>query len=1501
MTENIFLRSPVKIVILDPIRGINKHTFIFLGDVSKSIWNACHYYHTVTSAQRLAYDKLLREFYGSDFKSKLGLDIKDYSHAWIYAPEKIEIVGGSNKHSELDPVTAHERSFWNVTYDEPTSPNDRGGETSSRENKHFTGAALDDEIDDSDIEELLNAPSVPKDAAPAKAAKIITSSVSAEELRADFEPGIDYVTDVHVFPEDKFSELKEKIYLVANIPAYRQHMFYIDRNRLRTIYQIHAEGIYNIDIRNLSAFKDNVHGIPIDKALYDIRASIRVEAQDMFRILGETLSFDNVVYIVDLAQFTSKIHTQLMEVVNDTYQFELFYYGFVVKFWPQLTQECFYDYMRSEPELQHKYPDLAKNKMALASIYKTEREIITGDYRNISRAMSYAQNVGVTIAITQMVATVSANRVMLNIRNLFDKLRVTRCIPEIHAYIEYNNKRYMLRKRHIRNGSDIQFPSGTLMKNGITIAISLRKSDQESFHSKSTISTMENEQSRYLFLNIWANGKYFIRTLWNEEDELGFDDIIKIMKKFTDPIINGINNLGKYVFISGTSLSPITKQNINYQGLNICVFWKKVMLESTFKVIRGLWDIYMRARITGPRNVQQFDKYEFLFRKGMYEFDTTAIDRIITASNNIVLTNYYAHLSNNTVKQKWDQNYDGRIVRMSHRTTDIRFEVSDIRDHEFQIFYQYIVSFVYRAINDEKVKTALATSKSYKDVKKLRKLREQDPELYNLKKYGSKKVYSIICQNQRQPLIYTPDELKSLPAQEIKKLTQYWNFTLNKPAYYGCPNRKYPHLSFMVGAHPKHYCLPCCNKKPQLGEDSKKTRVNSICLQKHKFIGTESTIDTGISRHIMNYGKDVDLGRLSKLPQTAIKNLLFNTLMDDKLNYYIYGVAQHVPGVENIGIIYAAAEALGIHMEELIDKILVELKKPSGANLFITLLNGTLIEYFRNVHDLVNSIKDLFLDMKLFSTEIQKFKQWSELFTELLHVLFKVSIFTFIDESGSGEHIELFVSDILRNEIIYISRLTASDSDDDKDENAHNISLVSSLTSDQIYLIFIKKQNRFYPIFVIDADKYFKTFEVDMRQYSYDAKIIQLLYSMVKYEARVEELSVEKTIDLSSIKAFTTKFPEWAVVKKFINRQNLCYALMLSHADQNVYVPIDYSVYISDNIELCFDAFMRDEYQLHYAALTLFFTSINKFIRAEYSVGGSTELYSYKLLNPIDYFGVASNGEAVKQIIGTTTDNNLMFYFNKYSEQELDKGLPIRSINYDYNEVNKLIIARSPPVEDNRTKKIGEALYNNYLYQLFVIEFVNYLNNERNEGLRSRLKQIIKDTNFKKDLSQFRKELRLLLKDYPADLKIVFNQLLAFYSAYFDKPSLFEQIDNTIYEFDRVTMNKLRNLPRDGLKTELKLIAESFTVQRDFDSTNVKFPNIYMPCGEMTDVTGYCEKNKLIINKPLDEFVDILATDLMDDLKSKYLLNAALGDTVLDYLVFTKYSSELVTVYKLME
>jgi hypothetical protein len=267
--------------------------------------------------------------------------------------------------------------------------------------------------------------------------------------------------------------------------------------------------------------------------------------------------------------------------------------------------------------------------------------------------------------------------------------------------------------------------------------------------------------------------------------------------------------------------------------------------------------------------------------------------------------------------------------------------------------------------------------------------------------------------------------------------------------------------------------------------------------------------------------------------------------------------------------------------------------------------------------------------------------------------------------------------------------------------------------------------------------------------------------------------------------------------------------------------------------------------------------------------------------------------------------DHMIFYFNKFTESELDKNAKIVDIDYDYSEINRLILERSGPAEDNRSKLLGESLYNNYLYQLFVLEFINFLEKERNGELRKHIRHAIMETNFKKDISEFQSEIRELLKDFPNDYSLIQNQLLTFYYIHFNKNALLEQIETTVYDFDHITINRLRKLPKNELTTELKEIVKTFTVEKSFDTTNIKFPNIYLPCDHMQEEhAGFCDHKKLIINSngkngSLNELIDILATDIKDDLKARYLMSNIFTDTTVDYLSFAKYPTEIVTIYRL--
>lgn len=1493
--DNCFLRNPVKVVVYDPVKRANLHTFVFIGDVPKNVKSVI-----LADKWTKGHESTLREYFGSSWKAKLGIN----------QPSPMSITKGGANSKRKDKYSDEELNIWSVL----EAPPKKGGnmadlsppedvpadEIFSRRYTELTGKRLKTEMDDIVIDEadlLLDSEE------PIKSQQLVTA-VDVVDLSVKFgDKPVTYVTDIHIFPEDKVSELKEKIYVATNIPAYRQHIFWSEQMRITTPYSIFSEGLYIADIKDsfseqtLAEHRHKVLNIPVDKALYENRDEIRVEARDKLIIIGNLRDNNNTFYITDIAQFIDPVRTQLNEIINDSYQFELFYYGFIIKFWPQMTAEVFYDYIISELDLYQKYPDLARSKKYLKDMFGAEAKILDKNYKIMNKIMSLMRSKYISIAVTNMMVTTNTmSKFPINIRNLFDKLRVSKCHPQIHAYVEHDGRKYMLKKRHVRNQSDILFPSN--LRQGLILAISLRKSDQENFHKKLAISTIENEQSRYLFLNVLPNGKYYVKSVWNEEDGRTFDEVLGIIKRFIDPIIHEINSMGKYIF-PGTSVNrlPIlTKTNIYYHSLNVCMFWKRLMSESTFKFLKLLWEPYISAGIISSRGIQQSSVYEFMFHKGVVEFDLNIIERVLSAANLETMKNYYAHLSNNTLKQKWEQLYSGRVVRMNHRTTDIKFEVMNAREQEFQIFYRYVIAFISGAMCNEQLR-AIATSRAFmldsRKIKKLKKLRETDPELYNLKKYGSKKVYSILCQSPRQPMIYTDDEISAMTEAEKKKLVKYWNFTLNRPAYYGCPSKKYPHLSFLVGVHPKNYCLPCCGISAAT-DASKKTMINKVCLSNHVFVESDfakfkELDEMPRSRHIMNYGKEIDVGRLSKLPNSAVKNLLYNSLEDEDLNYYVYGVPQMFPSAENSGILYCIGEALNIHPGEVVRRLLDDIRK--NKKMFSTLLNGALIEIFRDADDFIESLREIFVEGKIVDFyKIVRFQQWDDLFIELAMLLMNIYTFIFIDETGRGDTTDLFITDALKSEILYLASAAGTDNVNAFAENPP----ISAAEKAINYLIVIKKVDKYYPLFALNPEKYFKTNEIEKKLFKRDDAIVRYLYSIVTSTIK-RTTEANKPININILKEFTMSRKNYTIELKFINSRNMCYAAILTEVPggSKIYVGLDYSAHISDGIPVTFDPFSPKKYSgIKLSSLEKFMGEFNKYLEKNHCLGDcgvKDSIYRYSLLKITKY--IKYGEEIVGGYVG-----NIPYYFDQI-DSTIKEGAPIETFMYDFEAINRAIIERKDPAEDNRMKKLGESLYKNYLYNLFVLEFINYIEKERNTEIRATLKKLICDTNFRKELDVFQKKLKELLEKFPEDLATIRGQLSDFYSTHFDKKQLINTIEGNIYEFDKITMNKLKNMRKSELIKELRELVSEFAVEKPIERDNISFPNIYLPCEHESN--DYCLRGKLIVDENLDKLTEILATDILNPLKEKYMFSGMFTENIINFFNFDVKSSEVVTVIKM--
>jgi len=691
--ENNLLHNPIKIVVYDPIHNKNLRTFTFIGDVPKRIKYICININKYGVNEINTSDKnLLKEFFGNNWKCKLGIDIKTISDT---------ITGGENNIIERDD---------DINWEELSSD-----EFDTSSGKTYLKTTEDDmtalKITETDLKRIST--QLPTQL-PTQLRATITE---ADTSFLEFKPGIEFITDVSIYPEDKLVELREKIYLSIGIPFYRQHIFYIEMGQSQVLYRLYINSLYQIDIKKLTEYKNHVLDIPIDIYLYNNRDSIKIESYDSFRLIGTSLSLNNIIYVVDLDQLIRNIKSELTNIINDKYQFDLLYYGFIVKYFPHMDTEVLKTYLENENELYQKYPDLAISKSYLKKKYTAEKDIIDFTYSKLHSAMNWynKQTQCITLSITQMTASPIGLKYPVNIRNLFDLFSTSLCYPEVRAYIEHENKKYLLRKTYVTDKNNIIFPSN--LRSGLTIAISLRKEDQESYHKRKTISTTENELSRYIFVNIQSSGIYIIKSLWNEEDELGFDDVIEVLHKYTEKLITIINNYGYKIFPQGGKFIIVNKNNIQYHSLNVSLFWKKAISDKFFKFIGENLSKFIISGITKLRGFQHREGYEFVFSKGMTEFDPLSIERTIAAGTDFTVSNTYLYLSNNLIKQKWEQLYSGRVVKITHRTTDVKFEVINIHENEFSIFLNYMITFIWNMISEEKAgKDKISITKISNDI-----------------------------------------------------------------------------------------------------------------------------------------------------------------------------------------------------------------------------------------------------------------------------------------------------------------------------------------------------------------------------------------------------------------------------------------------------------------------------------------------------------------------------------------------------------------------------------------------------------------------------------------------------------------------------------------------------------------------------------------------------------------------------------------------------------------
>jgi hypothetical protein len=1323
-----------------------------------------------------------------------------------------------------------------------------------------------------------------------------------------------HIYDIVIFPEDKISDIKYKINRYLNIPIFRQHLWYMNRGQcfplkytfLQSGSMITVNMLKEVIMHKVNENDEKILGIPINMFLYKNKDTLKIESSDQFTLIGNIHKKYNIneLHLVDLDNWIDPIRTELRQLsATDKYQLNILYYSFILKYFPLMNIAAFEEYIE-DASLKNSYPQLEPNIDELSYI-DHQQSLILELYNLMDQYPEVVNTVDSEIkkSLTHTTLKVTSNykSKILNFRVLFDKFELDDNVDAMRLYDIYDNRHLILNKTYGDNKKSVD----KIIPNVIYFRVIVSRNPYQKLN-----------------LYIYPNGSYAIEASWNEELMYQFDNINHIIHMYITPVIKKINMMKcQVMYQNNYELPMINPSNIRYIDINISLFWKHAISTEMFKLMKSLLEKFASAHIIQEKILEK-NMYSYFFKKGMFELDAKRIEKQSS------INNYYAYLFNSDVRQKWFALFENiRVLNIIHRFSDIKLEISGIKEDEYYIFIRYIILLFIKF--KEMIKSTKGDDDNIEkrmNSKPLNSLKEQDPELYNLKQHGSNIVFSKICQKPFQPNLINEEQFNKLNKDQKKNVVKYWNFTTKTSAYYKCPNAKLPYIKFITDKHPKGYCIPCCKKTPISDKDTDKQRiVYETCLRDGKC--TKKDVAKSSSRYIMNYGKAINIGRLSNLPESTMEPLFYDSIMEtsseslsesssespsespnklpnkilnedstEKINessnkknrvietrYYLYGIPQTHPNInDNIGYLYTLSNALNLNLEELIKDTIKRIK--DYPDYFPLLFNGNIVNYFVSYKVLCDTLYSIFIMNDEF-VNLNDFANWNQLFIEIANMYFNIFTIVFEDKNTV----------IQLNIPKYMTTYT-----DYQNEDSQHLIVLHNLGN-----------FNWNPIYIIHKDIYFRTGIIDTKLYNFKSDIIQAINDIIKYKFTTSLDSNSITFDV--VRRFIENHKKYQIDKLHLTYDNLCYAISVKNVG---YIPIQLSYVKLFNLTCDISFTVDDIKPAMIKTLEDFMDSYNNWVAIESEKAGFTKVniaHNKPLIDrvePIYPYMKIEQWLIYKNKFCGFKNNNMNYYINPIT---INEGLKIQKcsiVELIYNPlvINK-ILQNHKTIEnkkDEREKNINHALYQKYSYHLLLLNFIKYFNSQKNTQMRLNIKKLMAKTNFQGDLREFHNDLDTLMRKYSgldtdhilfqSDIDKLRSMILEFISSGKNKKYILLIFDNDHFNFDNLSLERLKKMPKPQINYQLSKIANDLVDTKSNLPKNFEFPNILTNCSNSNEM--YCSKShKLILDKDkLQEYISILTDEIRNPFTEKYLFSPLFIDNLVDYFKFIKRPMEHIEI-----
>ena len=1468
METNPYLHSPLFVACFHPFTKVCTNVLYFVGNVPKTVIEALRRVNCNDDFTKLSWSQtdseILSKYYGSSWKKK-------------FIPDLNIIITGSNVIAPRSTIVQTR----NVSHNEAFS----GG----NEEEEFGDVTGDASLDD-----FLNTTQTAK-----------KKQSSANEYVAPFITSTPIIfSNISVYPTDSIEDIKYKYMAATKIAMYRMHMFYC----LDDMIPIYPYSINSNDAPivpdTFNIFKTETT-LKIDHQLESSRSTIKIESYDTFITAVSEFGFLRRFYYIDLFA----ILDMLSVTSYDKFKINNMYYGCLMKLFPHIDVDVLYLAITDKRQITINFPRLEPGNTELIESIKTRTEID-------ERALEWEDTIMKTakrspIAVTAAsVRIIPESRTRVNVRNIFDFVALDKQIMATYGRFDVDTSGFTNDNfaPDVRNG-DITS----------VIAVKRHACTYQTKHMKSVdwfttrkynkncvnyaiskdITASASKSLTYTLLSIHFDGYIEAMGDWKEDDRKDFISASKELVGAVSPVINVVNAMGPSVFPVGNILKV---ENCALGDISVVAFWPRSLSSTAFKELKSRLRSFETANYITIHGVQQIGTYAFYFSRGVVNYyDSYSEDD----SEHVGFSNQYARLYNDQAHYKWKMTYSGRLIKITNRTTDVKVEFLGMDNmDEFEIIKRYIFSFLDSlVVGPNKIKgekQVVQRTTPVEGNRRLKLLQEQDPELFDMKKHDSEAtVYSVLCQSNRQPTIYNDADMKAMSAKDKAKLVKYWNFTTKTPAYYACPDKHYPYISFRPGQHPLGYCLPCC-KKMESAAQSKAKNINSKCLANPEgnFVqkSAEDTAEASIfSRHVLAYNKELTVGRISEPPHEA-RDSLFLDAIPPPYGLYVIGVEQQTPAVANAGFAFSLSHILAEDGEDPDNVILAlaELARSLGDTFHS--VGGGAAAVFDSAEELAQEIVNTFV---VKSTNFSQFGQggaasetWPDILCDLARHAYGVEIVILSDYLSSG-------------------KITIEASN----ESAANITGrgASSSRSPPGIILLLHNETGTFPLVMLNPKHYLKYDLEDRWQYcrrifDYDTTddpipdgIAAIIYDALN--ATINETDNVQAPDLTVALKFLDK-SKYEMVCRLVDVHNRCYGIIIclktDKKNGNIYFPLRHSPYPLDGTPTVFDR--RFNYKYDREVLMAFIADFNRFVAANNERCGQIKEKMPIVIDNKKLIGFVSTTTPPlyfvhDQVDSTYSEDYLNF---PYDPNDIDQEI----LNYMRSETTDISEKAAKDVEDidvTNKRLANKSKMRNNLYKLFLAEFSFLIKNEKNVKLRdTQLYPIFRKADFKSHdgMTKLKSDISALLHEFVDDIRVLRQIILKHYKLDNADELIIEDCERNKFSFDNMLLNELRKLPSvEADKILREKMKDSYTFEESMPiDTDI---NTYIACREVSSVANchsHCSKtHKLIVSKErLDDLFDILLVDIRNI--SKVGLLSASTSGIFDQLKFIKRPQEYLSI-----